>query len=94
MKLPMIAYLYDEETGVYLNRSVEATPDPKQRGMFNVPVNATLDPPPSVPNPDRQIAVFYDDQWHVERRAGAPDGGTDSNTKTKKVKPREDQTGA
>jgi len=85
-KLPMICYLYDEETGVYLNRSTEAKPDPNKRGVFDIPINATLDPPPSVPDPERQIAVYKDDEWHIMRKAGAPDKGTEKSVPTKKVK--------
>ena len=72
MKLPVVAYFYDEETGVYLNRGTEAKEDPKKRGTFDIPVNATLEPPPSVPDPERQIAVFKDDEWHIMRKAGVP----------------------
>jgi len=90
MRLPMICYLYDEETGVYLNRSAEAKEDPKQRGVFDIPINATLEPPPSVPDPDRQVAVYYDDEWHVERKASAPELGTEKKIMTKKVKAPKD----
>jgi hypothetical protein len=93
MKMPMIAYLYDEETGVYLNRAVEAKADPKQRGVFDIPVNATLEPPPSVADPERQIAVFQDDEWHIMRKAGVPDTG-ERNIKTKKAKAREETDSA
>jgi len=86
MKLPMIAYLYDEETGVYLNRSVEAKEDLKQRGVFDIPINATLDAPPSVPDPERQIAVYDGDEWHIMRKGGIPDEGTGKKVLTKKVK--------
>ena len=91
-KLPMICYLYDEETGVYLNQSAEAVEDLKQKGHFNIPVNATLEPPPSVPDPRRHVAVYRDDEWHVELKGSrsmtedepAPKG------KTKKVKAPDD----
>jgi len=86
MRLPMICYLYDEETGVYLNRSAEAKADPKQRGVFDIPINATLEPPPSVPDPDRQVAVYRDDEWHVERKASAPELTSEKKVLTKKVK--------
>jgi hypothetical protein len=82
----MIAYLYDEETGIYLNRAVEAKADPKQRGVFDVPINATLEPPPSVPDPERQVAVYRDDEWHIERKASAPELDTEKKVLTKKVK--------
>jgi len=89
MKLPMICYLYDEETGVYLNRSAEAREDPKQRGVFDIPINATLEVPPSVADPHRQVAVYYDDEWHVELKASAPidpDAPAPKKGLTKKVK--------
>jgi len=87
-KLPMIAYLYDEETGVYLNQTVEAKEDPKQKGVFNIAINATLEPPPSVPDPRRDVAVYYDDEWHIERKASRPIDPDEPTKKTltKKVK--------
>lgn len=85
-KLPMICYLYDEETGVYLNQSAEAREDPKQRGVFDVPVNATLEPPPSVPDPRRQVAVYRDGEWHIERKASAPMTDDEKKAPTKKVR--------
>lgn len=91
-KLPMVCYLYDEETGVYLNQSAEAKEDPKQRGHFNIPVNATLQPPPSVPDPRRHVAVFRNDEWTVERKASRAmsDDEEPAPTKTKRVKAPDD----
>lgn len=84
-KLPLVAYLFDEETGAYLNATVEAIADPTERGKFTIPVNATLEPPPSVPDPRRQVAVYRNDEWHVERKGSSPDAGTPEATATKVV---------
>jgi len=87
-KLPMIAYLYDEETGVYLNQTAEAKEDAKAKGTFIIPTYATLDVPPSVPDPRRHVAVYRNDEWHVERKASVAltDGQGSPKETTKRVK--------
>ena len=93
MRLPIVCYLYDEETGVYLNRSVEAIPDPKVRGLYNIPINATLEAPPSTPDPHRQVAVFRDNEWHIERKGSVPMTSEPVATKqaSKQVQANEDE---
>jgi len=72
MALPLICYHYDPETFVYLNASSAADPDPETPGSYLIPANATLDVPPTVPDPKRHIAVYRDGEWVVETKASAP----------------------
>jgi hypothetical protein len=92
-KLPLICYLYDEQTGIYINRTAEAKEDLKVRGVFNIPVNATLDVPPSVADPHTQVAVFRNDKWVVERKGSVPLTDTPVATKqaTKRVQTNEEE---
>jgi hypothetical protein len=62
----MIVYNYHPDTGVFLNTSTEADPDPLDPGNWLIPANATPLVPPSPPDPKKQHAVFRDEAWLVE----------------------------
>jgi len=62
----MIVYHYHPDTGVYLNTSEEAEPDPLAPGKWLIPAHSTPKSPPSPPNPKTQHAVFDGTSWSVQ----------------------------
>jgi hypothetical protein len=66
MANPPIVYHYHRDTGVYLNASSAADPDPMDEDNWLYPANSTTKIPPSPPNPKTQQAVFNGTSWQVQ----------------------------
>lgn len=62
----MIVYHYDPDTGIYLNTSSDADPDPLEPGKWLIPANATPKVPPNITDFKTKRQVFRDDAWTVE----------------------------
>jgi hypothetical protein len=66
MANPPLVYHYHHDTGVYLNASSAADPDPMDEGKWLYPADTTTKIPPSVPDPKKQHAVFANGSWAVQ----------------------------
>jgi len=62
----MLVYHYHETTGVFLNTSEDAEPNPLEPGKWLIPAHSTPKSPPSPPNPKTQHAVFDGTSWSVQ----------------------------
>lgn len=59
----MTIYHYNSDTGEFVGSS-EAEESPREPGVFLIPLHATIEPAPEIPEGKR--AIFSDDHWTLE----------------------------